>query len=83
MTKYEAPEPDEGEKWDAWKERNPTRTPAFTVRVGQKYRKPSGRHPRKGFVHGGKPERAKTNKEECDELLSMIAMLEAQIAGGK
>jgi len=76
MTVYE---PDE-EGWDAWKQRNPTKTPAFTVGAGRKYRKPSGRHPRKGFVHGAKPKRALSEREECDLLLAQIAAVEKQIA---
>jgi hypothetical protein len=80
LEKYEPPEPDEGEKWDSWKARHPGKVPGSTVREGRRYRKPSGRHPRKGFIHGGKPERAKTQREECNELLDLIASLEAQIA---
>ena len=81
MRTFETPEPDEPDEWALWKRRHEsTRVPGSVVREGRRYLKPSGRHPRKGFVHGGGMERIPRKQRECDELLSLIASLEAQLA---
>jgi hypothetical protein len=82
MRTFETPEPDEPDEWALWKRRHEsTRVPGSVVREGRRYLKPAGRHPRKGFVHGGgMVKTSRKQREECNELLDLIASLEAQIA---